>query len=183
MPPKPKIDVGAVAALGVAGGFIMGAVGTILTAFFGLGMWMPVGIIALLLAISGPSMLIAFFKLRQRNLGPILDANGWAVNAKAKVNIPFGRSLTGTPKLPPGSHRDMADPFAEKHTVRKWTIVILILLAALLTLWYFGIADRVLPGVFPESGYMKRMDAKKGGGTTTVTVTTPTTAAATMTAH
>ena len=39
----------------------------------------------LLLLISGPSMIIAYMKLRKRNLGPILDANGWAVNARANV--------------------------------------------------------------------------------------------------
>ena len=27
-------------------------------------------------------------------LGPILDANGWAINARARINIPFGKSLT-----------------------------------------------------------------------------------------
>ena len=54
-----------------------------------------------MLIISGPSLILAFIKLRKRNLGPILDANGWAVNAKASINVPFGTSLTGhcqTPK-------------------------------------------------------------------------------------
>ena len=55
----------------------------------------------ILLVISGPSMILAWMKLRKRNLGPILDANGWAVNAKAKMNVPFGASLTGIAKLPP----------------------------------------------------------------------------------
>ena len=57
--------------------------------------WMPIGFLGLLLLISGPSVLIAYSKLRQRNLGPILDANGWAVNTLTRVNIPLGRSLTG----------------------------------------------------------------------------------------
>ena len=48
----------------------------------------------LLLLASGPSVAIAWFKLRKRNLGPILDDNGWAVNARARINIPFGASLT-----------------------------------------------------------------------------------------
>ena len=39
-------------------------------------------------------MILAYMKLRKRNLGPILDANGWAVNAKAKINVPFGTILT-----------------------------------------------------------------------------------------
>jgi hypothetical protein len=66
------------------------------------------------LLISAPSVIIAYLKLRKRNLGPILDANGWAVNARARMNVPFGQSLTGVAKLPPGSSRDLTDPFAEK---------------------------------------------------------------------
>ena len=100
-PAKAKLDPGILAALSLAAGFIIGAVTTVLQTFFGLGAWMPLGLLAVIFLISLPSMLIAWFKLRQRNLGPILDANGWAVNAKAKLNIPFGRSLTATPKLPP----------------------------------------------------------------------------------
>ena len=56
-----------------------------------------------MLVISAPSMAIAWLKLRKRNLGPILDANGWAVNAKAKMNVPFGGALTGVAALPPGA--------------------------------------------------------------------------------
>ena len=36
-------------------------------------------------------------------LRPILDANGWAVNARAKMNVPFGGALTGVAALPPGA--------------------------------------------------------------------------------
>ena len=73
----------------------------------------PLAFIAILLAISLPSMAIAWLKLRKRNLGPILDANGWAVNAKAKLNVPFGASLTGVAKLPEGAI-PVADRFGEK---------------------------------------------------------------------
>src|SRR6185369_17127179 len=100
--PKPKIDIGTVAALGVAVGGITSALALFMTAFLGLGYWIPAGVLGLILAISGPSMVLAWLKLRQRNLGPILDANGWAVNARAKINIPFGASLTNVAKLPPG---------------------------------------------------------------------------------
>jgi hypothetical protein len=68
----------------------------------------------LLMLVSGPSMLIAYLKLRKRNLGPILDANGWAVNARAKINVPFGASLTKVAKLPRGTVAAAGDPFAER---------------------------------------------------------------------
>ena len=113
-PTKPKLDTGIIAAMGVAAAGVGGMIGGIVSAFLGLKAWMPVGVLGILLMISGPSMFLAWLKLRKRNLGPLLDANGWAVNAKARINVPFGASLTGVAKLPPGSQRDLTDPYAEK---------------------------------------------------------------------
>lgn len=129
---KPKIDIGTVAALGVAVGGITAALGVLLDAFFGLGYLMPLGVVGLVLAISGPSMLIAALKLRQRNLGPILDANGWAVNGLVKINIPFGGSLTDLARLPLGSRRLLvADPYAEeKKPWGRWIALAVVLAAA-----------------------------------------------------
>jgi hypothetical protein len=76
-------------------------------------------------------MLIAALKLRQRNLGPILDANGWAVNALVRINIPFGGALTGVAELPAGSFRTMDDPYAEKSRAPQWIALGALLLAAL----------------------------------------------------
>lgn len=112
--PGKKIDVGTVAALGVALGSIGTFFGLILGKFLDLGLWMPVGVVALVLLISGPSMLLAWLKLRNRNLGPILDANGWAINTKARMNVPFGAALTHVAKLPAGAERSLKDPFVEK---------------------------------------------------------------------
>ena len=75
-------------------------------------------------------MLIAFLKLRQRNLGPILDANGWAVNTKASINIPFGATLTKMAELPKGSERTLTDPFAEKKTPwKRWVFLLIVVIA------------------------------------------------------
>jgi hypothetical protein len=153
---KPKIDVGTVAALGVAVGGITAALGMLLQAFFGLGLWMPVGFIALFLLISGPSMLIAWLKLRQRNLCPILDANDWAINTRARINIPFGRSLTAMAIPPPGSRRDLTDPYAESKAGRYKFIVLLVLLAFLWGLWNFGIFEKIIPDVLPKSEWVKK---------------------------
>jgi hypothetical protein len=153
---KPKIDIGTVAALGVAVGGITAALGMLLQSFFGLGLWMPVGLIALLLLISGPSMIIAWLKLRQRNLGPILDANDWAINTRARINIPFGRSLTAMATPPPGSRRDPIDPYAESKSGRYKFIVLLVLLAFLWGLWNFGIFEKVIPDVLPKSEWVKK---------------------------
>lgn len=139
-----KFDVGVVAALGVAVGGITAALGALLQAFFGLGFWMPLGVLGLVLLISGPSMLIAWLKLRQRNVGPILDANGWAVNAHARVNLPFGASLTKLAVLPKDSTLDTVDPFAEKR--RPWKLYgVLAVLVVLALCWWGGKLDGLLP--------------------------------------
>ncbi|MEQ1570191.1 MAG: hypothetical protein ABMA64_31445 [Myxococcota bacterium] len=141
--PKP-FDVGVVAALGVAVGGITAAIGALLQAFFGLGMWMPLGVLGLILLISGPSMAVAWLKLRQRNLGPLLDANGWAVNAQAKVNVPLGESLTKVAVLPANSTREVSDPFAERS--RPWGVYVAVLVVLGLALgWYIGKLDPYLP--------------------------------------
>jgi hypothetical protein len=115
VPVKTKMDTGTLAAIGLVLATLLGALGGIFGAIAKLPAWqVPLAIAGILLAISLPSMLLAWLKLRRRNLGPILDANGWAVNAKAKMNVPFGGSLTGVATLPPGSQRDLVDPFAEK---------------------------------------------------------------------
>lgn len=132
---KPKIDTGLIAALGVGAAGIGGMLGTIVSSFLTLGVLMPVGVLAVILLISGPSMILAWLKLRQRNLGPILDSNGWAVNAKARINIPFGASLTSLAKLPPGSRYDLKDPYAEKSRKWVWWLGILLLLV-LCFLWW-----------------------------------------------
>jgi hypothetical protein len=128
-PPKPKIDTGTLAAIGLVLATLFGALGGIFGRILGLLWWqIPLAFLAIILAISLPATIIAFLKLRRRNLGPILDANGWAVNAKAKMNVPFGGSLTRVAALPPGSQRDLADPFAEKKSPWPKIIVVVILL-------------------------------------------------------
>jgi hypothetical protein len=139
-----KIDVGTVAAIGVAIGGIGAMLAGILGAFFGLGAWMPLGLVAVLLLVSGPSMLLAFLKLRQRNLGPLLDANGWAINGRARINVPFGGALTDVATLPKGAERSLKDPYAEKS--RPWRAYFTLLLIFLVALaWYLGKLDHYLP--------------------------------------
>ncbi len=106
---------GIFAAIGLALGAIGSALAAVISGFLSLPLWkMPLVLVGLTLIVSGPSMLLAWFKLRRRNLGPLLDANGWAVNIRARINVPFGTSLTGVPRLPPGATRSMSDPFADR---------------------------------------------------------------------
>ena len=132
------MDVGTVAAIGVALGSIGVMVTGILSLFVGMGVWVPVGIIGILLLISGPSMILAYMKLRRRNIGPLLNAEGWAVNSRLKVNVPFGGSLSHLAVLPAGANRQLADPFAEKKKPWGLYIAILVLVGALIAVYFLG---------------------------------------------
>ncbi|MDR3370047.1 hypothetical protein [Rhodoferax sp.] len=137
--PPPPFDVGKFAGIFAAIGLALGAMGTmavsVASGLFSLAWWQfPLVIVGLMLIISLPSVLVAWFKLRARNLGPILDANGWAINARARINIPFGTSLTQVAKLPEGAQRTLSDPYAEKSS--GWPYLWVLLVLVLAVAWY-----------------------------------------------
>ena len=136
--PAP-FDVAKFAGIFAAIGLALGAIGTVfaslLTAFISLKWWqMPLAIGGLFMIVSGPSMIVAWFKLRNRTLGPLLDANGWAINARAVINLPFGRSLTELARLPDHAERALFDPYAEKPT--PWGTYIFLLALLGLALYF-----------------------------------------------
>jgi len=190
-PPKPsakaeepkKIDLGTVAAIGVAIGGIGTLFGELFAMLFGLGPWLPLGIIALILMISGPSMLLAWLKLMSRNLGPILDANGWAINGRARINVAFGAAMTELAALPPGSKRSLDDPFADKKTPwKRWVILIAVL--GIAGGWYLGKFDKYLPDAITSIGVLGKNAPRAkalAAMPTTTTTTTPTTTTTTTT--
>jgi hypothetical protein len=142
-PAKPPFDVGKFAGIFAAIGLAIGAIGGILASIvggiLGLKLWqIPLAVVGLMLLVSGPAMVLAWFKLKKRNLAPILDANGWAINARARINIPFGTSLTGLAGLPPGANRSLVDPFADKRIVWPYYLMLALGVCTLVGLWYFG---------------------------------------------
>jgi hypothetical protein len=128
---KPAFDPSVIALISLALGSLAAAFAGMLGFLGKFEAWqVPLVIGGIMLAISAPSMAIAWLKLRKRNLGPILDANGWAVNAKAKMNVPFGGALTGVAALPPGATFGAADKYAEKPS--PWPKV----LAVVFVVWF-----------------------------------------------
>jgi hypothetical protein len=128
-PQKSAFDPSVIALISLALGSLAAAFAGILGFLKGFENWqVPLVIAGIMLVISAPSMAIAWLKLRKRNLGPILDANGWAVNAKARMNVPFGGALTSVAALPAGATFGAADKFAEKPSV--WPKVLAVAFAA-----------------------------------------------------
>ncbi len=113
---KQPFDVGKfagiAAAIGLALAGIGGALALIGTAIKGMTWWQWLLVIAaVMLIISGPSCFIAWRKLRKRNLGPVLNANGWAINSRVLVNILFGKMLTSVAKYP---KMKLDDPYVKR---------------------------------------------------------------------
>lgn len=102
---KQAFDIAKFAGIFAAIGMALGMIGTALASVaVGLGKlsWWQLIIVfvCILLVISGPSMIMAWLKLRRRNLAPVLNANGWAVNADAIISVPFGKTLTEQVEFP-----------------------------------------------------------------------------------
>lgn len=137
---------GIFAAIGMAVGFIGSFLATVIGVFAGLSWWqMILSILAIFLLISGPSMFLAWTKLRKRNLAPILNANGWAVNAAAMISIAFGNAMTEAAKFPFSAKMRNADPFADKGMPlwKKCIGYLIALLVILGVLWYFKALDGI----------------------------------------
>ncbi|WPG38342.1 hypothetical protein [Variovorax sp. EBFNA2] len=144
LPTGSRIDVGTVAAIGVALGSISAVLVGIFGKFVDLGQWIPVALVGIVIAISGPSMLIAWLKLRQRSLGPILDASGWAINGRMKVNVRLGGMLSQTARVPPGAKRIAPDPYRQRHGLAG-ALAVTCVVGALLLAWRMDWLDHRLP--------------------------------------
>ena len=126
---------GIFAALGMALGMIGSALAALAKGIFALAWWQVIlAFVGVLLVISGPAMVMAWLKLRRRNIAPLLNANGWAVNAASKISIPFGETLTDVAKYP---KLKLKDPYARKGLApwKKWCISIASVTVVLVGLW------------------------------------------------
>ena len=123
--PAPPFDIakfaGIFAAIGMAFGMIGTALSGLVESLSGLGWKLILVFIGIILVISGPAMIMAWLKLRRRNIAPLLNANGWAINAAAKISIPFGSTLTDEAKYPAIK---LKDPYAKTGLSCFWKFVI-----------------------------------------------------------
>ena len=145
--PAQPFDIGKFAGIFAAFGMALGALGTALTTIFSGVLAMPVWktalvIVSILLLISGPAMVMAWMKLRRRNIAPLLNANGWAVNAASKISIPFGETLTDAARYP---KMKLKDPYEKAGipTWKKWMITIVLLAVVAGGLWMFNLLSCV----------------------------------------
>ncbi len=141
----PPFDIakfaGIFAAIGMAVGMIGSALAALAKGIFALTWWQLIlAFVGIMLVISGPAMVMAWLKLRRRNIAPLLNANGWAVNAASKISIPFGETLTDIAKYP---KLKLKDPYAKKG-LAPWKSVLISLSALVVVvggLWLANLLD------------------------------------------
>ena len=140
----PPFDIakfaGIFAAIGMAFGMIGTALSGLVESLSGLGWKLILVFAGVILAISGPAMVMAWLKLRRRNIAPLLNANGWAINAASKINIPFGETLTDVAKYP---KLKLKDPYAKTGLApwKKAVITLSVLVALVGGLWLGNLLD------------------------------------------
>ena len=133
-------DIARFAGIAAAIGMAVAAVGAILVGIVkglaALKWWQWIILIAaLMLIISLPSVFIAWRKLRRRDLGPVLNANGWAINAASYVRGKFAKSMTEVAKFP---KLTAVDPVARRKAAwRKFFCWLFVLLVAAFCFLFF----------------------------------------------
>ena len=154
---KPKVQAfdiakfaGIFAAIGMAVGYIGAFFTSVVGGFAALKWWQDIlAVLGILLVISGPSMFLAWTKLRKRNLAPVLNANGWAINADVMVSVVFGNTLTTQAQFP---LLQLVDPSVKKKMPcwAKWLIGVVaaaILAAGVWAVVHFCCAESKEPAV------------------------------------
>lgn len=126
---------GIFAAFGMALGMIGSALASLAKGIFALKWWQVImSFFGVMLIISGPAMVMAWMKLRRRNIAPLLNANGWAINASSKISIPFGETLTDIARFP---KLKLKDPYARKGLApwKRWLLSLVSLAVVVAGLW------------------------------------------------
>jgi hypothetical protein len=84
-----------VAALGIGIGMVGAAFAGVVGLVAGLPWWKTaIGVLLVVLAVSLPSVILTWFKLRRRDLGAVLNACGWAVNRPLRFSQKLAKQFT-----------------------------------------------------------------------------------------
>lgn len=91
----------AVAAIGGSGAYIAKAITDIVHQIN----WQQfaLALLALAVLVFAPILVLAWLRLRRRDLTTMLEASGWAINARMYLRGGLGRLFTRRPPLPPGA--------------------------------------------------------------------------------
>lgn len=132
----PPVPAGAFAGAGIlaGGGVAIAAMGSALAYFAqtitSIPWWQAlVGLASAVAAVALPAALVAFIKLRKRDLSAILEGSGWAINARMRLTHAQSLFFTRSPRLPLGSRR------LGRRTGRVFVFAVVLVLALAGVLW------------------------------------------------
>lgn len=108
----------------------VGMIGAAFAGFIGIVAGLPfwkvlLGLAAVVLSVSLPSVILTWFKLRARDLGVVLNAGGWAVNRPLYFGIALAKLFTRSVKHDPRA-RVARDPYASKTPLKIFLALIVI---------------------------------------------------------
>lgn len=84
-----------VAAIGIGVGMVGAAAASLMAAISNMtALQIAISVVALILVVSLPSVVLTWFKLRQRDIGAILNASGWAINRPMRFSMKRARAFT-----------------------------------------------------------------------------------------
>ena len=125
-----------IAALGVGVGMMGAAFAGLIGLVAGLPWWKTaLAVVAVILAVSLPSVILTWFKLRRRDLGAILNAGGWAANRPLRFSQGLAAEFTRLATLPPGAYA-ARDPYARTPWGKIFAVLLVAALAATGLAWH-----------------------------------------------
>lgn len=120
----PGASMASVATLGIALSFVASAVAAIAAAVTNAPIWKTaLVVLAVILVVSVPSMLLTWFKLRARDLAPILNASDWAINRTLGLTAHLGAFFTQRACYI--GRAFVRPPMRERHPVRTAILIVL----------------------------------------------------------
>jgi hypothetical protein len=150
VPPKPapaatdasnSAFTGNIAMLSIGVGMLGAAFAGFVGIVAGLPCWkVLLGIAAIVLSVSLPSVILAWLKLRSRDLGVVLNAGGWAVNRPLYFGVALAKLFTRSVKYE-AKVSVARDPYASKTPIK--IIIALIVIGVLAVGGYFLFAKCV----------------------------------------
>lgn len=88
-----------VAAIGIGVGMVGAAFASVMAVISSMAWWQILaGIAAIVAAVSLPSVILAWFKLRRRDISAVLNASGWAINRQMRFSVARARGFTRLPR-------------------------------------------------------------------------------------
>jgi len=149
-PNEPKkADPAMVTAVLAGGGFAIAGISGLFAAvmsslnqagFYTVILWIC-SLVSILILFSA---FLSWLKLRLRDLGPVFEASGWAINPRMRVNGRLARIFNRNPGLPPGHGKDLINISEitkmedDKDDAEFWPIlfITLFVLGTFFALWY-----------------------------------------------